>query len=112
MSDESQNFYRLMYQSDAIESLTDKDVDEIVSTSKRNNTAVNITGFLIFDNGQFMQLLEGEEEVVKKLYHDRIAKDPRHKNSKIIKESHGPRMCSYWSMAKLPVGMFPYKKLP
>ena len=112
MNDQSEKFYRLMYQSEAIDSLTDTDVDEIVATSKRNNMAKNITGFLVFDNGQFMQLLEGDEAAVKELYHQRILKDPRHRNSKILKESHGPRMCSHWSMAKLPVGMFPYKKLP
>lgn len=109
MSDEKELVYRLMYQSEAIESLTNEDVDEIIATSKKNNTQKNITGFLVFDNGQFIQLLEGEEKAVKDLYENKIKNDPRHKNSRLIREGNGKRMCSHWSMAQLPVGMFTNK---
>ncbi|MDZ7754702.1 MAG: BLUF domain-containing protein [Gammaproteobacteria bacterium] len=49
-------------------------------------------------NGDFFQVLEGEHEVVAKLF-DRIAADPRHGNTvKIIEEPIEKRNFGEWSM--------------
>ena len=111
MSDQQEQVYRLIYKSEASENVTQAEVDKIVAVSKRNNKARNITGFLVFDHGQFMQLLKGDEQVVKDLYNNKIAKDDRHRNSRVVSEEFGPRLCNFWSMSKLAVGMFPEKKI-
>lgn len=58
-------------------------VDEIVLPSMRRNRANNITGCLWFDDTHFVQLIEGEAARVEILF-DRIAKDYRHRNVKVI----------------------------
>ena len=101
--------YQLTSQSKGSKGLTQKDVDEIVSISKKNNVAKGISGFLVYENGNFMQLLEGDEFVVKDLYFNKIAKDSRHSDAKVVEEKHGPRKCSNWAMSQLPVGFWPKK---
>lgn len=64
-------------------------VDDIVLPSLRRNRANDITGCLWFDDTHFVHLLEGEEAKVAPLF-DRIAKDPRHKNVKVICRTHHP----------------------
>jgi hypothetical protein len=106
MSKNSDKVYRLLYKSTAIATLTQKDVTEIVAHSESNNRKKGISGFLVFENRQFMQLLEGEESVVKALYYEKIAKDNRHQDVTVLKEGHGARMCAEWSMSQLPIGLF------
>jgi len=110
MTDKNEVVYQLVYQSKGSTDLTQKDVDEIVAISKRNNTAKGISGFLVYESGKFMQLLEGDESVVKDLYFNIIAKDPRHSDAKVVDEKRGPRTCANWSMSRLPVSLWPKKK--
>ena len=51
--------------------------------SRRNNIRDGITGMLLFEDGTFLQVLEGEEEAVDRTY-TRIAGDPRHKKILLI----------------------------
>lgn len=44
-----------------------------------NNTKNNITGILIYKNGNFLQVLEGKKDIVDFAY-NRISLDRRHKN--------------------------------
>jgi adenylate cyclase len=69
---------RLKYISRAAETLSLSDVKEIAENASRKNTSKGLTGFLVYYNGIFFQVLEGEEETVDKLYFDKILKDPRH----------------------------------
>jgi hypothetical protein len=109
MTTDSRNVFRILYKSVAVSSLTQKDVADIVAHSNKNNNAKGISGFLVFENGRFMQLLEGDEAIVKDLYYSKIAKDSRHSDVIVLKESHGPRTCSDWTMSQLPIGMFESK---
>lgn len=45
---------------------------------RTNNERAGITGMLLYKDGNFMQLLEGEKEAVLRL-HKNIIVDPRHK---------------------------------
>jgi len=63
-----------------------------------NNKAINVTGMLLFDSGSFLQILEGEEEQLKKLFKT-ISNDRRHKNIvKIVFEAIAERKFQEWSM--------------
>jgi hypothetical protein len=57
----------------------DAEIDDIIATSKRNNVALEVTGVMFFHGGRFLQVLEGNEEVVRALM-AKIARDPRHTN--------------------------------
>ena len=69
-------FY-LIYISSASRPMSDGDLRELLEKSREKNTALGITGMLLFQIGSFMQLLEGEESVVQMLF-ERIRQDERH----------------------------------
>lgn len=73
----SLNLRSLTYVSSAAAKLSTADLLSILQASRRNNTAIGVTGLLLYKDGNFMQVLEGEEEAVQTT-HLRIARDPRH----------------------------------
>lgn len=90
--------YSLVYISDATQDLNDNDLQEILKASRKNNPANDITGMLLYKDGEFMQVLEGSEERVLALY-DLIAQDPRHKDCTILSRKEMPeRLFKDWTM--------------
>lgn len=74
------------------------DLDELLRKSRKNNTAVNVSGFLFFDGLYFVQALEGERWHVSNTYH-RIVTDTRHKNLILITSMEiRSRLFAGWSM--------------
>ena len=70
----------------------------ILRTSRAHNAAHGITGLLVYRNREFMQLLEGERDVVLALYRH-IEDDARHRQVHRIWD--GPiaaRSCKDWAM--------------
>jgi Sensors of blue-light using FAD len=91
--------YRLIYISTASEALMAEDVDAIVETSIRNNEPRNITGVLIFNGLNFLQVLEGSQASVNHIY-KLIQLDTRHISvTTLLSETAELRMFSGWSMA-------------
>lgn len=72
--------YAISYVSSAIEGLSDKEIDRVLYQTKTFNNENDITGLLVYSEGNFFQLIEGEVEVVKDLYYNKIEKDSRHHN--------------------------------
>jgi hypothetical protein len=62
----------------------------ILKSSKRNNEAAQVTGYLIFDGTHFVQILEGARADVEAVY-ARIGGDQRHHGLKIIGEATAAR---------------------
>jgi len=88
---------RLMYASRA-RSMGPMDVKDILSSSRRNNLALGVTGALCLSNGIFLQCLEGDHMVVNTLYH-RILLDARHHEPAILDfEEIVHRQFGSWSM--------------
>ena len=89
---------RVTYLSQASSPLSADDLLGLLDQCHRNNTAKGLTGMLLFGNGTFLQSLEGEKSVVDPLV-DRIAKDPRHRDMKILRRDDiTERQYSEWSM--------------
>lgn len=89
---------RVTYLSQASSPLSADGLLELLDQCHRNNTAKGLTGMLLFGNGTFLQSLEGEKSVVDPLV-DRIAKDPRHRDMKILRRDDiTERQYSEWSM--------------
>lgn len=74
---------RLLYISHAVPTLSDEQVQDILLSSRRNNSADSITGILIHGGGLFMQVLEGPEQDVLRKY-VKILDDPRHSGAQIL----------------------------
>ncbi len=72
---------------------------QMLAKSRESNAKKGITGILLYKDGNFMQVIEGEEVEVNKLL-EKISADPRHKrilrlHSRRIKK----REFTDWSMA-------------
>jgi hypothetical protein len=92
-------FKYLAYVSRQSHVITDKDLKELLSTSRRNNNAIAVTGMLIYFHGSFIQYLEGKEENIDWLY-NKIAKDKRHQSlTELDSGFNEERAFSDWSMA-------------
>ena len=68
---------QLCYISTARPQVTWDTVDEILSTSRRNNARNRVTGLLLFNGKRFLQILEGAPPMVEAAY-ARILQDDRH----------------------------------
>lgn len=88
---------RLIYASRAV-NLGPADVKDILSSSRKNNQQLAITGALSLSNGIFLQCLEGERSAVNALYHH-ILKDKRHTRPEIlVLEEITQRQFTNWNM--------------
>lgn len=72
---------------------------EIIERSLINNARTHITGVLAFNNGQFVQILEGAASDVDPLVAT-ILQDPRHRDIRMMsRQNVGKRSFGSWSMA-------------
>lgn len=89
---------RLLYISHAAPSVSDKQIEDILASSRRNNPAKNLTGVLVHGGGLFMQVLEGPEQEVLRQY-VKILDDQRHSDARILQISPANgRIFEKWSM--------------
>ena len=58
-------------------------VQQILSTARRNNAAVGVTGALIFNSGGFAQVLEGDSRDLESVF-ERIQCDARHSDVLVL----------------------------
>ncbi|MEM9601503.1 MAG: BLUF domain-containing protein [Pseudomonadota bacterium] len=78
--------------------LTASALDALLEQSRVNNAAIDVTGMLLYESGAFFQVLEGDREVVERLY-KRLERDPRHQGViKLIVEPISERSFGSWSM--------------
>jgi hypothetical protein len=89
---------RLLYVSSARALFSKLELSALLERSRANNESAQITGILLYKDGNFMQVLEGDEPAVTALYH-RIGRDPRHFGAKILlREQVTERLFPDWSM--------------
>ncbi len=82
-------------------SLSRDEVNAILESSARNNPANGITGLLLYNGRNFLQLLEGEEgELVSLMV--KIEHDPRHTGiSMLDRMTVSKRACPDWAMRRI-----------
>ncbi len=80
------------------------EVDRIVAAAEQGNFERQITGFLIYNGRNFLQLIEGEQAVLMSLM-AKLARDPRHSGIlRLIDEPITERSCAGWSMHRMRLG--------
>jgi hypothetical protein len=72
-----------MYVSHTSPDLTPGELDKVLTSSRRNNAMLGITGLLLYIDGGFLQMLEGEERAVRELY-TRLSQDRRHWDMRLM----------------------------
>jgi hypothetical protein len=103
--------YQLTYRSEAKLGITAEDIISILRQSEANNPKYEVTGCLVFNEGYFVQLLEGEKEIVKERFAI-IEADQRHEMVEVLSEGQtSDRMFEDWKMAYIKLPDDPDSKL-
>ena len=90
---------RIIYASAANSGVDESTLDEILGHARKNNAGLDVTGILLFGNGVFIQVLEGEDDIVDRLAMH-IEQDPRHPDFDILYEDRIDRRAfGAWDMA-------------
>ncbi|MCK2026133.1 BLUF domain-containing protein [Microbacterium sp. SSW1-47] len=93
----------LVYCSTATRAFDDDELEALLASSRAANQAREITGLLLYREGEFVQILEGEEGVVEALM-TRIAEDPRHHDVRVLlREPLHERRFADWTMGYQPM---------
>lgn len=75
--------HQLIYTSEARPGLSQEEVFRIVEQSARNNPSADITGFLLFQSGRFLQVIEGPLMALEMLL-AQLAQDDRHRDLRVL----------------------------
>ena len=92
------DLYQVVYASAATENFSKVDLKNLLAQCQQNNSKINVTGMLLYCEGNFLQVIEGDLATLDTLY-QKILGDPRHED--IIQIFHEPiatRAFGDWSM--------------
>lgn len=95
---EEPDLVMLSYTSIASHLMTHDELIALLQQARESNSKRGITGMLLYMEGCFFQVLEGERDTVESLYL-KITKDPRHHHvMKLLEEPIITRGFDVWSM--------------
>ena len=93
----------VIYTSSAAPGFTVRDLHDVLAVSRRNNAAWHLTGVLLYQDGTFLQVVEGPAWPVDKAL-TRIVADPRHTGMTVLCDQEVPRRhFSDWAMGSREV---------
>ena len=88
-----------VYTSAAIQPMPKSKLYKILVDSRLSNKLADVTGLLVYVDGTFLQVQEGEQEIVSALL-EKISKDRRHKDVNVVyKIGIERRTFDAWQMA-------------
>jgi hypothetical protein len=104
--------FSLTYVSSAVKPFSKSELRELLAKSRKNNSRLDVTGMLLYKDGNFMQTLEGEEQLVLSLS-ERIHADARHKGMMVLHQARSPeRQFADWSMGFCDLNSSDTERLP
>lgn len=90
--------YFLIYVSSAKKLMTQEELKELLDFACEQNDIHGITGLLLYENGNFMQMIEGDKSEVLALF-DNIKADERHHDIYVVTKGESEsRQFKGWSM--------------
>jgi hypothetical protein len=89
--------FHVIYVSSAVKLFSRPELHELLAVCVRNNTRIEVTGMLLHKEGNFMQVLEGEEATVRRLQKT-IESDRRHRVRELLSGTLPERNFSSWAM--------------
>lgn len=91
----------LLYVSRATRPMSHVQLEYLVAQWRRNNEPLGVTGLLLYSDGSFMQLLEGEQDVLERVF-QQIREDDGHTAVKqMILQPVQERLFPHWRMGLL-----------
>lgn len=92
------SLFFIIYISSATHLFTKPELLELLTKCRDNNTKLGLTGMLLYKDGSFMQVLEGDEATVRALY-AKVEADPRHRGVIVLLQGRtDERQFPDWSM--------------
>lgn len=89
---------QLVYISKEKQTFDEDDLSKLLGGARENNSAIDVSGLLIYHEGSFIQALEGDPATVEKLF-EKIEADPRHENTRVLYRGEiDERSFENWSM--------------
>lgn len=71
--------YAICYVSTASPGLTDAEIKKMLETAEKNNSRNDVKGLLLYSEGNFFEIIEGNKDHIIKLFSE-IQNDKRHHN--------------------------------
>lgn len=94
---------RIVYRSTATGAFFDTQLEELARAAQANNRRNNVTGVLVYTGVKFVQVLEGEADIVDATF-QRIGQDSRHSGIQMMfRGAIEERMFGDWAMMTLSV---------
>lgn len=94
---------QLVYASAAAAPFTPPQLRALLEVARKNNVPIEVSGLLLYQEGSFLQILEGDDEVVMSLFR-KISKDLRHGNVILLaKNAITERAFGEWTMGFVDV---------
>lgn len=91
--------HQIIYSSESATPMQREDLEEILEHARRSNAQKGVTGALVYVDGVFLQILEGEAETVQNLM-AAIGRDVRHETVTVLKNGEIPApVFKDWTMA-------------
>jgi hypothetical protein len=91
--------HQIIYSSESATPMQMEDLEEILEHARRSNAQKGVTGALVYVDGVFLQILEGEAETVQSLMAT-IGRDVRHETVTVLKQGEIPApVFKDWKMA-------------
>jgi len=88
----------LTYQSRVVTPLSQAELDALTAQAQARNHELGITGLLLYDNGRFLQTLEGPPDALAQVW-ESIRRDPRHHKIEVLTEHViASRLFSGWDL--------------
>ena len=104
--------FRIAYVSTASKLFDSAELRDMLKESNARNKEADITGMLLYKDGQFMQVLEGTLESVTATF-SRISRDPRHHGIMVLlKGAVQERRFPDWSMAFRDLNLPDHQEVP
>ena len=104
--------FSLTYVSSAVQLLSALELAKLLEQCVANNRRRDVTGMLLYKEGNFMQVLEGERAVVLAV-HAVISRDPRHRGLMTLLQGEiSERQFPDWSMGFQDLGAWSDAKPP
>ena len=89
---------QLVYLSVEADSFSKNDLEQLLIGARKFNSTHDISGFLVYLDGMFLQCLEGDKKAINDLY-EHIKCDFRHKECQLVFEKAiDERVFADWSM--------------
>jgi hypothetical protein len=91
--------YRALYSSVSSTPMQTDELEDLLEQAQAHNAGHGITGALVYVDGSFLQVLEGERHAVQQLMH-RIRQDFRHESVTVLQEGEiAAAAFADWTMA-------------